>query len=75
MGTENHRATIRHLVQFIDKHGTARPQTFDNMAIMHDFMAHIDRGTKQLQCAFDNLDSTINTGTKTARICENNFNG
>ncbi len=43
------------------------------MAIVDHFMAHVDRPTEQLDCPFDDVDSSIDTGTEATRIGEKDF--
>jgi len=40
---------------------------------VHDFMAHVDWRAMYLQCALDDLNCTIDTGTKTAGFGEQNL--
>ena len=64
---------IRNFVQFIDKNRALSLQIFDDMAIMNNFVAHIDRRAVFLERKFDDLDCAIDTSAKTARFTKKNF--
>jgi hypothetical protein len=56
------------LFEFFNEDGALAGKVIDHETIVHNFMAHIDRGTENLQCAFYDIDSTVDTGTKTTRV-------
>ena len=61
------------LGEILDK---ARPfglQALDDMLVVHNLMADIDRRTIFLQSAFHDLDRTHHAGAKTARLSEDNL--
>ena len=72
MRGENHSAAIGCFVQLLDKHRAFVFQIIHNIFIVNDFVAHIDRRAELLQCALDNADGAINTGAKSARLCQYN---
>ena len=55
----------RALVQLFYKDGAQLFEAGDNVLIVDDFMAHIDRGAPFAERLFDDLDSAINPGAKT----------
>ena len=46
MRAENDRATRRNFVEFLDENRAALAQVLDHETIVHDFMAHVDRGAQ-----------------------------
>ena len=64
MGTENHNHIIGHLMEFLDKDGTALAESIHHELVMHHFVTDIDRGTKDIQGAIDNINGPINAGAK-----------
>jgi hypothetical protein len=73
MGTEHYDDTIRHFIQLINKNGAALFQIVHHKAVMHHFMAHVDRRTEYRQGTIDDFDSPVYTGTETSRICQFDF--
>src|SRR6185436_2577797 len=47
----------------------------DDMAVVHDLVAHIDRGAVSLQRPLDDLDSAVYPGAKAARGCQQQGQG
>jgi hypothetical protein len=72
MRAEDNGRTCRHIVEFFHKYGTESTQTIDHIAIVHDFVAHIDRSTEQFDCTLDDLNRAFDTSTESARISEMN---
>ena len=70
VGAEYHGRTIRHFVELIDKYGAEFTQAVDHIFIVHHLVAHVDRRAKQRHRALDDIDRTIDTGTETTRIGE-----
>jgi hypothetical protein len=68
MRAEDRNATFRNLVYFVDEMGAFGAQPIDNVAIVHDLMADIDRWPIFLQRPLDNLDRALDPGTKTSRL-------
>ena len=70
MGGEHDRCVRRYLVQLLDEDRAFSLQRFDDEAVMHDLVAHIDRRAKLLQRPLDDLDGAIDTGAEAARAGE-----
>lgn len=60
----------RDLGEFLDEDGAKALQPLDDVAVVHDFMADVDRRAIFLQRQHDDLDGTVDTGAKTARLAE-----
>ena len=73
MGAEDDVIVIRYLVEFIDKYRTFLLEIIDHVAVMHDFVANVDGGTKESYRAFDDFDGTIYSGAKATWIGEQDF--
>ena len=73
MRTKNHRTAGWHFVKFFNEHSPLGTQIITDKLVVHDFVAHIDRRTEFLQGTFDDGDGAFNTGTKTARIGEDDL--
>ena len=67
-----HRAR-RHLGQFLDEHRALRPQRVDDVAVVDDLVAHIDRRAVAIERALDDLDRADHAGAKTAGLGENHL--
>ena len=73
MGTEDRARAMRNLIQTLDKAGAFRLEALDNMAIVDNFMADIDRRPIFLERAFHDFDRANDAGTKSARLRQNDF--
>ncbi len=67
MRAEHHRHVVGNLVEFLDEDGALGLQPLDHIAIVDDFVPHIDRGAVFLERALDNFDGAVDTGAETAR--------
>ena len=47
-----------------------RAQPLDHVAVVHDFVTHVDRRAEQLDRTLDDVDGAIDAGTEAARIGE-----
>ena len=65
---EDHGGAVRHLVELVDEHRALRAQLVDDEAVVHDFVAHVDRRAERLERALDDLDRAVDAGAETARI-------
>ena len=72
MRTKNNNAVVGHIVLIVDKDGAALTQILHHKLVVYDFMAHINRGAKNLQRTIYDINGTINPGTEAARICQSN---
>ena len=61
-----------HLVEFVDKAGALGAQVLDHTSVVHDLVAHVDRGAELLQRAFDDLNGPHNPGAEPSRLSQNN---
>src|SRR4029079_18977236 len=67
---EDHGRAVRHFLELINEDRALRTQLVDDIAVVHDFMAHIDRRAERLERALDDLDRAVDAGTESARIGE-----
>lgn len=61
---EDHRGIVGHFVEFFDEDRTTLFEVVDNEAVVHDFVPHIDRRAQRFDRTLDDLDRTVDTGTK-----------
>ncbi|MNF60384.1 hypothetical protein D3C84_420000 [compost metagenome] len=73
MGGEDDDAVVRHLVQFLDEHGSRLLQLVHHIAVMHHLVTDIDGGTELLQSALDDADGTVDTGAEATRVSQQNI--
>ena len=64
MGGKDHRAVGGRIVQLFDKHRALGLKPVDDKLVMHNFVAHIDRGTPFAQGHLDDLDGAVHTGAE-----------
>jgi hypothetical protein len=67
---EDDGGAIRHFGQLVDEDRAARAQAIDDEAVVHHFMAHVNRGAERFQCTLHDLDRAIDTGTESTGIGE-----
>ncbi len=72
MGAEHGHRTIGHFIELFDESRPFAFQRLDDMAVMNDLVAHIDRLAELLERAFNDVDGTHDTGAKTPRLSKNN---
>ena len=70
VGGEHDGAVVRHLVELVDEDRALGLEAFDDVAIVHDLVADIDRPAVALDGALDDLDGTIDAGAEAARAGE-----
>jgi len=73
MGSENRHRPSRHLAKLLDEAGALRLQRFDDMAVMNDLMAHIDRCAIFIQRPLNDIDGADNSGAKSAWLGKNDL--
>ena len=56
MGAEDGHGARRHVLQRLDEARAFRLEQFDDMAIVNDLVAHVDRGAMLGQRPLDNID-------------------
>ena len=64
---DRHRAR-RHLVDFVDKVRALGAQPLDDVAVVHDLVADIDRRAVFFERALDDLDRPFDPGAKPAGL-------
>ena len=67
VGREDDRPVVGTFIQLLDEHCAHRLQAVDHMAVVHDLVAHIDRGAVLLDGALDDLDGPVDPGAEAAR--------
>ena len=73
MRAENGRRAGRYFRQIIDEHRALAPQLLDDMAIMDDLVADIDRALCALERALDHVDRAHHPGAKAPRLGEHDM--
>ena len=68
MGAEDRDAARRHLVDLVDKMRPFAAQPLDDVPVMDDLMAHIDRRPVFFERALDDLDRPFDPGAKSSRL-------
>ena len=64
MGAEDGMRPGRHFGQLLDEAGTHPLQPLDDMAVVDDLMAHINRGPIEREGPLDDVDGTNDAGTE-----------
>ena len=73
VGAEDQRRAGRHVVEVLDEDRALLAQVVDDVGVVHDLVAHVDRRAEALQRALDDLDRTVDAGAKAARLGEDDF--
>jgi len=71
---KNNRRTIGYLGNLVNKNSALLSQRAHHIFVVNNFVANIDRGTELFDRTFNDIDRTINTGTKTAWLSQQCFN-
>src|SRR5262249_26128446 len=58
---------------FFREHRAALLEVVDDEAVVHDFVAHVDRSAQRLDRALDDLDRAVDAGAESAGIGEYDF--
>ena len=66
MGRKNHRRIVGNLVELLDEHRAAQLELFDHVAIMDNFVTHIDRRAIARQRLLDDLNRAIDPRAESA---------
>jgi hypothetical protein len=64
---------VGHLVELVDEDGAFGFESLDDVAIVHDLVAHIDRPSVALDGTLDDLDGALDAGAEAARTGEQDF--
>ncbi len=74
MRRKNHRrAGIGNLVEFLDENRALGAQAVDHVAVVHDFVAHIDRRPVNRERPLHRFDGAHHAGAKSARRAQQNL--
>ena len=68
MGTEDRHRAIGNLLQVFDEDGAHSLEPLDDMSVVHDLVADIDRSAELLERPLDNLDCAHDARAKTSRL-------
>src|SRR5205085_3881789 len=63
----------RHFGKLLDKHRALLPEALDDVLVVHDLVAHIDRRAVLLERALDDLDGAHDAGAEATRLGENDL--
>jgi hypothetical protein len=66
-GDDEHAAR-RHLVDLGHEHRTALLQVVDDVCVVHDLPAHVDRRAKAIECPVDDVDGAFDAGAERPRV-------
>ncbi len=70
---EHQRGAGRHVGQVFDEDRALGLEVVDDIGVVHDLVAHVDRAPEFLQCAFDDLDGAIDPRAKAPRLGQNDL--
>src|SRR5690554_3742186 len=73
MGTEDDHLIIWHFMQFFNKNCTTLTQILHHKLVMDYLMTDVDGRTKHIQGTIYDVDCTVNTCAKTARVGKSNM--
>ena len=68
MGTEDRHRAIGNLVQVFNEDGAHSLEPLDDMPVVHNLVADIDRSAELLERPLDNLDRAYDARAKTSRL-------
>ena len=71
VSAEDRRRPGWNVGKLLDEAGALGFQIFDDIAIVHDLMAHVDGRLVLGECPFDDVDCADDTSAKTARLRQN----
>lgn len=66
VGGEHHVGTLGSLGGLIDEDNTLVGEGVHHITVVHNLLAHIDRGTVFLECTFHGFHRAVNTGAVAA---------
>ena len=70
VGREHDQPVLGHLVELLDEHGTQRAQLVDDVPVVDDLVADIDRRPILAQRHLDHVDGALDAGAEAARAGE-----
>ena len=65
---EHQRRADRHFAQVLDEDRTFGLQVVDDIGVVHDLVAHVDRRAEFGQRTLDDLDRAVDAGAEAARL-------
>ena len=68
MSAENNDRVIRNLIELLHKDRTAITQIVHDCFVVHHFVTNVNGLSEDLKRAINDVDSAINTSTKSARV-------
>ena len=68
MCTEHRNGAHRDLVHFVDKDDATIPERGDDVLVVNDRVAHVDRRAVPIDGALDDLDRTLDARTESTRV-------
>jgi LmbE family N-acetylglucosaminyl deacetylase len=68
VGTHDDPGANWNLVKILDKNRALIAKIRDDMIVVHDLMAHVDRGAESLERALNDFDGTLHPGTKSSGL-------
>jgi hypothetical protein len=75
VGREDHRRPPRNLVELLDEHRAAPLELGDDVGVVDDLLAHVDRRAAVLERALYNLNGSFHAGARRARGGEQDLAG
>ena len=72
---EDRNGAGRHLAQVLDEARAFCAQAFDDMAVVHDLVADVDRRTVDLQRSLDDVDGANDAGAEAAGLGQDHPHG
>ena len=75
MRGKNDRPVVRHLVQLRNEDRTHVLETIDDVAVVDDFVTHVDGSTEPLERELYDLDGAIDAGAEAARRSDEQSEG
>lgn len=73
MRAEDHGIAGRHFLEFLEEDRALLFQILDDVLVVNDFVAHVDRRAVHGYCALDDLDRAIDACAEAARLREQDF--
>ena len=67
VGREDDRRALRHLVELVDEDGAAALEIGDDVLVVNDLLADVDRRAALLERLLDDLDRTLDARAERAR--------
>ncbi len=72
MSAVKHIGAVRNLIDVVDEDYATFAKTFDDGAVVHDFVINVEGGAEQIEGLFQALNRHVHPGAKTTRIGKNN---